>query len=146
MVGSLRTDRSGGSRSKIPAAGRTACGTLLRMFLQVPCPQCGRVPPPDCDCPPLPPGPPDPPEEVSAPKARREPVKLRREKRRGRPVIVISGLPDDVDRAEYSKALKQRCASGGTVKGGDIEIQGEHRESIEAFLRERGFKTKRSGG
>ncbi len=116
------------------------------MLLQVPCPQCGKVPPPPCDCPPLPPGPPDPPSEELKPKPRREIVKLRREKRRGRPVIVIDGLPDDVDVTEYSKALKQRCACGGTVKGRSIEVQGDHREAIEAFLHQRGFKTKRAGG
>ncbi len=116
------------------------------MLLQVPCPQCGKVPPPPCDCQPLPPGPPDPPSEELKPKARRETVKLRREKRRGRPVIVIDGFPADVDVAEYAKALKQKCASGGTVKGRVIEVQGDHREAIEAFLHQRGFKTKRAGG
>ena len=116
------------------------------MLLKVPCPQCGKVPPPSCDCPPLPPGPPEPESENVKPTARRETVKLRREKRRGRPVIVIEGLSTDVAIAEYAKALKQRCASGGTVKGRAIEIQGDHRETIEAFLHEQGFKTKRAGG
>ncbi len=80
------------------------------------------------------------------PRAPRETVKLRREKRRGREVIVIDGLPGDVELAAYATALKQRCGAGGTVKGRTVEIQGDHREVIEAFLRERGFKTKRAGG
>ena len=97
------------------------------MDLDVPCPLCGKFPPP-CDCPPLPPGPPDPPSqpvEELKPRARKEVVKLRREKRRGRAVIVVEGLPSDVNRAEYARALKEKCATGGTVKGQAIEIQGE---------------------
>ena len=116
------------------------------MALNVPCPQCGKFPPPPCECPPLPPGPPDPPAETVRQPPRHGFVKLRRERRRGRDVIVIEGLPGDVIPSEYAKALKQRCASGGTVKGRTIEIQGDHRELIEAFFRERGFKTKRAGG
>ena len=77
---------------------------------------------------------------------RREVLKLRRERRRGREVIVIEGLPGDFDLAACAKALKERCAAGGTVKGRAIEIQGDHREAIEAFFRERGFRTKRAGG
>lgn len=119
------------------------------MALRVPCPQCGKVPPPDCDCPPLPPGPP--PEPASPPEAERPPasrewVQLRREKRRGREVIVIEGLPDDAPLAEYAKALKRRCGCGGSVKGRAILIQGDHRETIEGYFREHGYRTKRSGG
>ena len=77
---------------------------------------------------------------------RSQPVRLRREKRRGRPVIVVHDFPDDVDVAALGKELRQHCGTGGTTKAGTIEIQGDHRERIEAFLRERGFTTKRSGG
>jgi len=114
------------------------------MALKVPCPQCGKVPPPDCDCPPLPPGPPD--EPAPAPAASVLPVvSLRRERRRGRDTIVIEGF-SSAAAAEYARLLKTKCASGGTVKGGRIEIQGDHRKTIEAFLQARGFKTKRTGG
>ena len=116
------------------------------MLLKVPCPQCGKVPPPTCDCPPLPPGPPDPPCEEAPAAARREAVKLRREKRRGRPVIVVDELPADVDIGEYATSLKERCASGGTVKGRTIEIQGDHRDTVMEALRERGLSAKLAGG
>ena len=38
------------------------------------------------------------------------------------------------------------CGAGGTVKGGVIELQGDHREAVEAFLAARGLKSKRAGG
>lgn len=47
---------------------------------------------------------------------------------------------------ELSKQLKQACGSGGTVKDGQIEIQGEHREKIADFLRKLGYKVKIAGG
>jgi translation initiation factor 1 len=118
------------------------------MALKVPCPQCGKVPPPECNCPPLPPGPPDPvPEsEPRKPAMRPEVLKLRREKRNGRDVIVIDGAPPDLDLQELARALKTRLATGGTVKGRTIEIQGDHRDAMAAFLLERGFRSKRAGG
>ena len=73
-------------------------------------------------------------------------IKLRRERRRGRDVIVVHEIPDDVDLGELAKTLKNRCATGGTVKGATIEIQGEHREAIANVLLERGFRSKRAGG
>ena len=125
------------------------------MALKVPCPQCGKVPPPECDCPPLPPGPPDdagaqdapaPESEPRKPRLRPEVLKLRREKRNGRDVIVVDGAPPDLDLQELARALKTRLATGGTVKGRTIEIQGDHRDAMAAFLLERGFRSKRAGG
>ena len=118
------------------------------MPLRVPCPQCGKFPPPPCDYPPLPPGPPDLPEEEEAVEAEipRTVIELRREKRRGRPVIVIGNFAEGADLGDFARALKEKCASGGTVKGKSIEIQGDHRETIEAYFADLGFKTKRTGG
>lgn len=117
-------------------------------MLRVPCPQCGKVPPPECDCPPLPPGPPDP-EPEPAPERlgpRPEILRLRRERRRGRDVIVIHDIPDDVDVTNLARTLKTRCATGGTAKGRTVEIQGDHRDTIEVVLKELGFRSKRAGG
>jgi translation initiation factor 1 len=54
-------------------------------------------------------------------------------------------LSDD-DMKDLAKKLKQLCGSGGTVKDGVIEIQGEHREKIAEALKKMGYKVKIAGG
>lgn len=67
--------------------------------------------------------------------------------RKGAGVTVISGLPLAGEELKIlAKELKSRCGSGGTVKDGIVEIQGDHRGLIMAELAERGFKAKRAGG
>jgi translation initiation factor 1 len=67
--------------------------------------------------------------------------------RAGKAVTIVSGLPlDDPGLEELAKELKRRCGTGGTVKNGVIEIQGEHRDSVVAELVRRGYPAKRSGG
>jgi translation initiation factor 1 len=67
--------------------------------------------------------------------------------RGGKSVTLVKNLVLSEDNLkELSKQLKQACGSGGTVKDGQIEIQGEHREKIAEFLRELGYKVKIAGG
>jgi translation initiation factor 1 len=67
--------------------------------------------------------------------------------RAGKAVTVISGLPLAAAELELlASELKRRCGSGGTVKDGAIEIQGEHRDMLVAELVRRGFAAKRAGG
>ncbi len=76
-------------------------------------------------------------------------VRVRRESkgRGGKTVTVISGLPpDDAKVKALAGELKKRCGTGGTVKDGVIEIQGDHRELLLAELATRGFKAKAAGG
>jgi translation initiation factor 1 len=47
---------------------------------------------------------------------------------------------------ELAKKLKQVCGSGGTVKDGMIEVQGEHRQKIAEALKKMGYKVKIAGG
>ena len=59
----------------------------------------------------------------------------------------MTGLPlAPAELESLARELKQQCGSGGTVRDGAIEIQGEHRERIVAALVRRGFRAKRSGG
>lgn len=67
--------------------------------------------------------------------------------RSGKGVTVITGLAlNDAELEALAKELKQRCGSGGTVKDGVIEIQGDHRDTLVAELVKRGHQAKRSGG
>jgi translation initiation factor 1 len=74
-------------------------------------------------------------------------VRVGREVRKGAGVSVVSGLPLDSEELKaLAKELKARCGSGGTVRDGVIEIQGDHRDTLVAELARRGWKAKRSGG
>lgn len=76
-------------------------------------------------------------------------VRVRREVkgRRGKPVTTAAGIPlaDDALR-ELAAELKRRCGSGGAVKDGVVEIQGDHRALVVEILEARGFPVKRAGG
>lgn len=75
-------------------------------------------------------------------------IRLRLDRRASdRVVTVVTGLPGrPADVAALAKALKSACGAGGTVKGGALELQGDHRAKVEAALAARGLKGKRAGG
>jgi translation initiation factor 1 len=77
-----------------------------------------------------------------------QPARVGREKRRkGKVVTVITGLnPVASDLDAILTQLKSTCAAGGTISGGRIEIQGDHRERAVSFLRGLGYPAKLSGG
>ena len=59
----------------------------------------------------------------------------------------ISDLPlDENGLAELAAKLKTRLGTGGTVRDGRIEIQGDHRDRIVADLEGQGYRVKRAGG
>jgi len=67
--------------------------------------------------------------------------------RKGKGVTVITGVPLHPDGiAELAARLKKQCGSGGTVRDGVIEIQGDHRDAIVAALSKLGWTVKRAGG
>jgi translation initiation factor 1 len=67
--------------------------------------------------------------------------------RAGKAVTLITGLPLAAGTlAALASELKRLCGSGGTVRDGSIEIQGEHRDRLVAELIRRGFAAKRAGG
>jgi translation initiation factor 1 len=64
--------------------------------------------------------------------------------RRGKTVTLVSGLPP-ADVAGVARELKRLCGSGGAVKEGVVEIQGDHRERVIGHLRGR-YRVKAAGG
>ncbi len=67
--------------------------------------------------------------------------------RKGKGVTVISGVPLHPDGLmDLAKTLKQKCGSGGTVKGRVIEIQGDHRDLLISELQLLGYTVKKAGG
>jgi translation initiation factor 1 len=101
------------------------------------CPNCRR-PVRDCVCPKGVPG-------AANPAA----VRVGREVkgRAGKGVTTVTGLPMTLSDIEsLATRLKKRCGSGGTVREGVIEIQGDHRDVIVAELVKLGWAAKKSGG
>ena len=101
------------------------------------CPNCRR-PVRECVCPKGAPG-----------AARPAAVRVGREikGRAGKGVTTVTGLPMSLTDVEsLATKLKKRCGSGGTVREGVIEIQGEHRDVIVAELIKLGWPAKKSGG
>ena len=67
--------------------------------------------------------------------------------RKGKGVTVVKGLAlDAAALAAVGKQLKAACGTGGTVKDGTIEIQGDHRDQVLATLTKQGHQAKRAGG
>lgn len=70
-----------------------------------------------------------------------------RKQRGGKTVTVITGVTgSEADLATLAQQLKKLCGSGGTVKDGVIEIQGDHCEKVMTKLTALGYKVKRAGG
>jgi translation initiation factor 1 len=67
--------------------------------------------------------------------------------RAGKGVTLVKGLGlAPADLAALGKQLKAACGSGGTVKDGIIEVQGDHCDRVVDVLKKQGFTVKRAGG
>lgn len=74
-------------------------------------------------------------------------VWLDRKGRGGKTVSVIKGIMSPpAGKEALVKLLKAKLGTGGAVKEGDLEIQGDHREKIVVLLNELGYKAKSAGG
>ncbi len=76
-------------------------------------------------------------------------VRVQRETkgRGGKSVTLVRGLGLELDAlSALAKQLKAACGSGGTVKDGVIEVQGDHVATLVAGLEKRGYRVKRVGG
>jgi translation initiation factor 1 len=101
------------------------------------CPECGR-PVKGCVC-----------RKKTGPPGGDGIVRIRRESkgRGGKTVTVIVGVPLNEEGVRaLAGELKKRCGTGGTVKDGVIEIQGDHRDLLMAELSAKGYKVKAAGG
>jgi len=90
------------------------------------CPKCG-LPKEICVC-----------EEIAR---ETQKIKVYSVKRRyGKMVTIIEGInSSDIDIDDLARKLKTKCASGGTVKDGNIELQGDHKKKVRAELEKMGF-------
>ena len=102
---------------------------------RAPCPACGRDP---CACPP--------PAEIVPGKTVLR-MRLDKKGRGGKTVTVLFDLPPH---AEYFlgllKRLKAHCGTGGALKDGNLELQGDQRDKAQAWLERLGFTVRRAGG
>lgn len=76
-------------------------------------------------------------------------VRIQRESkgRKGKGVTLVTGLVmTQEDMAKLAKKLKQICGTGGAVKQGVIEIQGDKRQELKVELEKQGYKVKLAGG
>lgn len=76
-------------------------------------------------------------------------VRLKRETkgRKGKGVTLITGIPlADKELKDYAKTLKAKCGTGGTVREGIVEIQGDQRDVLLPLLEKEGWIVKKAGG
>lgn len=68
-------------------------------------------------------------------------IKIYSDKRRyGKIVTIVEGIDaGEIDLEDLARKLKTKCAAGGTIKEGKIELQGEHRKKVQQTLEEMGF-------
>ncbi len=76
-----------------------------------------------------------------------DPLLCKYEKRKGKPITIIEGYTGATsDFKQLAKELKKLLGVGGSFKNEQIIIQGDYRDKIMEFLKEKGFKVKRVGG
>ncbi len=79
-----------------------------------------------------------------------QPLRIRREKRGGKVVTVVEGFAPRSDRSDdlpaMLKQLKARLATGGSLGGASLELQGDHRDKLVEHFKALGYPAKAAGG
>ncbi len=80
-------------------------------------------------------------ERVSTFDRKKTPLRIEKEKRRGKLATIISGFNAEEDIKTLAKTLKLKCGAGGSFRGDEILIQGDVREKAKEILQKEGYNS-----
>ena len=85
-------------------------------------------------------------EDTAPPSSSSQDLRVWKEFHGGKPVTIVRNYSGPAKELEsLGKELKIKCGTGGSVKNGEILIQGDHREKVVKMLLEKGFRVKKAG-